>query len=362
MRNEINRTMIGGFIVGAIALVVAGILLFGSGNFFKEREECVLYFSGSVKGLGLGAGVQFKGVPVGKVTQINLIYAPDKQDFYTRVIVETTGQVVKVVNRKKPSGLDPKEMTMENIDFMISNGLRAKLQLESFVTGKLLVALDFHPGTPLDLKRYDKDIKELPTLLSDFETLAKTLDNLKLNDMVQSAKNAIDSIDNLASSPDLQAVPGALNETLQSYRRLAENFDNQVGTLATGLSDTLADTRGLVQKLEQQVDPVAGGITATTDDLRAALQKIDRQAEPLLSDLRETVAAARSALKRADDMLTNMATLSDENSSLVYQAQSTLTELSAAARSMNVLTNYLAKHPEALLQGKAAQEDQGEPK
>jgi len=362
MRNDINRTMIGGFIVGAVVLVVTGILLFGSGNILKDQEECVLYFSGSVKGLGLGSGVQFKGVPVGKVTKINLIYAPDKQEFYTRVIIETTGEVVKVVDHEKPGGLDRKEVTMENIDFMISNGLRAKLQLESIVTGKLLVALDFHPGTPLDLKGYDNDIKELPTLLSDFETLAKTFENLKLRDMVRSAKSAVDSIDRLASSPDLQAVPGALNETLQSYRRLADNLDNRVGTLTAGLAGTLADTRGLVQKLEQQVDPLAGGIKATTDDLRAALQKIDRQAEPLLSDLRETAAAARSALVRADEMLTNMATLSDENSSLVYQAQSTLTELSAAARAMNLLASYLAKHPEALLQGKADQDNQGEPK
>lgn len=361
MRNDINRTMIGGFIVGAIALAVTGILLFGSGNFLKEREELVLYFSGSVKGLGLGAGVQFKGVPVGKVTKINLIYAPDKQEFYTRVLVETTGEVVKVVDSRKPDGLGRKEVNMKNIDFMISNGLRAKLQLESFVTGKLLVALDYHPGTPVDLKRYDQDLQELPTLLTDFETLAKTFDKLNLKDMVQSAKNAIESIDNLASSPDLQAVPGALNETLQSYRRLADNLDNRIATLTDGLADTLVDTRSLVKKLDQQVDPVAVGITGTTDDLRAVLQKIDRQTEPLLSDLRATAAAARSALNRADEMLTNMATLSDENSSLVYQAQSTLTELSAAARSMNLLANYLAKHPEALLQGKAAQENQGEP-
>jgi len=361
MRKEINRTMIGAFIVGAVVLIVAGILLFGSGNFLKEKKESVLYFSGSVKGLGLGAAVQFKGVPVGQVTKINLIYVPDKQEFYTRVIIETTGQVVKVVNQKKPSGLDPKEMTMENIDFMIANGLRAKLQQESFVTGKLLVALDFHPGTPLDLKGYDLDLKELPTLLSDFESLAKALENLDLKEIAQSAKDAIESIEKLASSPDLQAVPGALNETLQSYRLLADNLDKQVGTLMAGLSGTLADTRGLVRKLDQQVDPVAGGITATTDDLRAVLQKIDRQAEPLLSDLRETAAAAHAALKRADDMLANMATLSDENSSLVYQTQTTLTELSAAARSLNVLANYLAKHPEALLQGKAAQENQGEP-
>ena len=267
MRRETNKTLIGGFIIGAGVLVVAGLLIFGSGSFFQDREQFVLYFDGSVKGLGLGSGVQCKGVPVGKVTQINLIYIPDKQAFYTRVVVETTVEVVKVVDRQKPSGLKSREMTMENIDFMIANGLRAKLQLESFVTGKLLVALDFHLGSPLDLKGYDKELKELPTLLSDLETLTRAFDNLRIKELVQTTKNAIDGIENLVNSPDLQAAPRALKDTLNSYRKLADNLDRQVGTLATRLKSTLDDTRGMVRKLDRQVDPVAGGITGTTDEL-----------------------------------------------------------------------------------------------
>jgi paraquat-inducible protein B len=354
MRSETNKTLIGGFIIGAGVLVMVGLLIFGSGSLFKDREQSVLYFDGSIKGLGLGSGVQFKGVPIGKVTKINLIYAPDKQEFYTRVVMESTGEVVKMVDSENPGVLSTKKVTMHNIDFMIANGLRAKLQLDSFVTGKLLVALDFYPGTPLDLKGYDQELKELPTLLSDFETLTKAFDNLKIKELVQTTKKAIDGIEALVNSPDLQAVPRALNDTLKSYRRLADNLDGQVATLAVGLKGTLADTRGLVQKLDRQVDPVAGGITGTTDELRAVLQKIDRQAEPLLTDLRETATAANSALKRAEAMLTNMADLSDENSSLVYQAQKTLDDLSAAARAMSVLATYLGKHPEALLQGKEA--------
>jgi len=354
MRSETNKTLLGGFIIGAAVLVMAGLLIFGSGSLFQDREQSVLYFDGSVKGLGLGSAVQFKGVPVGTVTKINLIHASDKQEFYTRVVFETTGEVVKVVDSQKPGSLNIEKVTMKNIDFMIANGLRAKLQLESFVTGKLLVALDFYPGTPIDLKGYDEDLKELPTLLSDFETLTKALDNLRIKELVQTTKKAIDGIEALVNSPDLQAAPRALQDTLKSYRHLAENLDRQVGTLATGLKGTLDDTRGLVRKLDRQVDPVAGGITGTTDDLRAVLQKIDRQVDPMLTDLRETAAAARSALERADAMLTNMTDISDENSSLVYQAHKALDELTAAARAMRVLANYLGKHPEALLQGKEA--------
>ncbi len=354
MRSEINKTLIGGFIIGAAVLVIAAVLIFGSGSLMKERERFVLYFSGSVKGLGPGAAVQLKGVPIGKVTNINLIFDPETRLFYTRVVVETTGNVVKVIDSRKSGGITGADMSMQKIEHMVSKGLRAKLQLESFVTGKLLVAFDFFPDTPIDLKGSEDEYKELPTLLSDLETLTKAFDNLKVKELVQTTKNAIDGIDSLINSPELQAAPRALNNTLKSYRKLADNLDRQVATLATGLKGTLDDTRGLVRKLDRQVDPVAGGITGTTDELRAVLQKIDRQVDPLLTDLRETATAARSALERADAMLTNMTDISDENSSLVYQAHKALDELTAAARSLRVLANYLGKHPEALLQGKEA--------
>ncbi len=362
MRNRVNRTLIGGFIIGAAVLLIGGILIFGSGSLLREGERFVLYFSGSVKGLGLGSAVQFKGVPVGKVTQINLVFAPDKQDFYTRVLVETTGEVVKVIDSDKPGGMSSQQMTMKNIDYMVSIGLRAKLQLESFVTGKLLVALDFAPGSPFDLKGYDEDIKELPTLLSDLETLTKAFDKLNLKELVQVTKNALEGIDALVNSPDLQAVPGTLNNTLKSYQKLAATLDRQVVSLTSDFQGTLKDTRGLVAKLDQQVDPVAGGITGTTDELQVVLQKIERQVDPVLNDLRETAATARTTLLQAEAMLANITSMSDENSSLVYKAQKTLDELSAAARAMRVLTNYLSKHPEALLQGKQAPDAREEAK
>ena len=354
MRREINKTMIGGFIIGAALLAVAAIAIFGSGSLLKERDNFVLYFSGSVKGLGPGAPVLFKGVPVGKVTKINLILDPDKRLFYTRVVVETTGAVVKVVDSLKPGGISKADVSMDSLDYMVARGLRAKLQLESFVTGKLLVALDFYPDTKVDLKGYDDEFKEVPTLLSDLETLTKAFDNLKIKELVQSAKSAIEGIDALANAPDLHEAVRTLKATLKSYRKLADNLDRYAARMMDDLKGTLSDTRGLVRKLDRQVEPVAGGITGTTDDLRAVLRKVDQQVDPLLTDLRETAADARSALKRADALLVNMTDLSGENSSLLYQANEALVELAAAARSLRVLGNYLGKHPEALLQGKEA--------
>ena len=58
MAKEANKTLIGAFVVGAVTLIVVGILLFGGGRFFKKTTSLVAYFDGSVKGLGAGSKVQ----------------------------------------------------------------------------------------------------------------------------------------------------------------------------------------------------------------------------------------------------------------------------------------------------------------
>ena len=50
-----NKAVIGGFVLGAICLMVAGIVAFGSGKFFTPTKKFVMYFDGSVKGLSVGA-------------------------------------------------------------------------------------------------------------------------------------------------------------------------------------------------------------------------------------------------------------------------------------------------------------------
>ena len=58
MAKKVNKTLIGGFVVGALALIVAGVLIFGSGKFFQESYKYVLFFKGSLKGIrGLTARV-----------------------------------------------------------------------------------------------------------------------------------------------------------------------------------------------------------------------------------------------------------------------------------------------------------------
>ena len=72
MGRKANPVMIGAFVVGAIALAVVGIVVFGSGRLFADTTPFVMYFSGSVDGLSVGSPVKFKGVEIGGVTSIQL--------------------------------------------------------------------------------------------------------------------------------------------------------------------------------------------------------------------------------------------------------------------------------------------------
>ena len=88
MSKRANKTVIGLFVVGALVLLIVSIVAFGSGDLFKKTNKFVLYFDGSVKGLSIGAPVMFRGVSIGTVKDISLIYDSKAGTIMLPVIVE----------------------------------------------------------------------------------------------------------------------------------------------------------------------------------------------------------------------------------------------------------------------------------
>src|SRR5690242_17737079 len=79
MAKRVSTTMVGAFIVSALGLIVAAVMVFGSGRFFHPRYEFVCFFSGDLNGLKVGAPVKFRGVQVGSVTAIKIRIAGQKR-------------------------------------------------------------------------------------------------------------------------------------------------------------------------------------------------------------------------------------------------------------------------------------------
>ncbi len=88
MSKQANKTVIGAFVVGAIALAVAAIMIFAGGKFLTRYNTYVMYFPGSVKGLNVGAPVVFRGVKIGSVKTIDLRYDSKTLQVQIPVLVE----------------------------------------------------------------------------------------------------------------------------------------------------------------------------------------------------------------------------------------------------------------------------------
>ena len=332
MTKKASARVIGIFVLGAIALLVAGVIIFGSGRFFQRKARHVLFFEGSVKGLTVGAPVILQGVEIGSVTDIRVLFNPETLSFQTPVYIEllpeSIGNVKDIDKMEKAYQLRPG--SQELINTFIQRGLRAQLEMQSLVTGKLLVALGFHPGTPAHFVGLEKEFSEIPTIPSETKALVKKLEELPIPELVEKATHAVTSIDQLVSSPEVKESISSLNLALKDARTLVQSVNREVGPLSASVQDTLGDARKLVNNTDGQITKLGDSLVETSEAAEAALV----EAKSLLAKVDEEVIGERAALR--------------------YQLVVTLEELSRAARSIRLLAEFLEQKPDALLRGKQA--------
>ncbi len=327
MSKPANKTLIGAFVVGAVALTVAAIALFGSGRLFRDTDKWVAFFPGSLRGLNVGSPVVFRGVQVGQVTDIIVNFDSSELSVNIPVIFETDPERFRETGSSDIT--DDKEMHKA----LIAQGLRAQLQITSLVTGQLAVNIDFFPDTPaklLGLERAElgEGIKvwmEIPTISTPLQDLEKALGEIDFKDMADDISRAMDGIAKLATSPDLHASISELKDTLIAFRSLAKNVDSKVEPLATSLDQTLVDVR------------------AGIGDARKLMA----------TDIKDALKSAKTALDKAHQTLASIENLADEGTQLRLEISEVLTEVSAAARSVRVLADFIEQHPDAILRGRA---------
>ena len=352
MNKKMSPTAVGAFVLGAIGLVVIGIVTFGSGRFFRDSYEFVLFFDSSVNGLKIGAPVKVQGVEIGTVNNILLIL---KEEPAPGVPMEAMREVSAP---EKPSipviiQIDPEKLTSRGgseralkdpaeFDELIQQGLRGRLATESLVTGLLYIELDFHPDSPINMmappgSEY-REIPTLPTTLqevqSQFMDVLDTLHKTKVDVLVNTTTETVQSIKRLVDSPEVMRVIHSLNAALTSFDKLAQDVNAHVAPLAKDLKEAVKgaqDTLGGIQQL---------------------VRNVDNKVEPLAKSLDETSKAINAAMVQGKKTLATADGLIAEDSPLYYDLTSALTELSRAARSVRVLADYLERNPNAIITGK----------
>ena len=209
MSRKVNKTVIGLFVAGALALLIIGIAVFGSGVLFKQTNKFVLYFDGSVKGLSIGAPVMFRGVGIGSVKDISLIYDSKVGTVMLPVIVEIEQGRIKGAPSFGESGGDKK---------MIELGLRGKLEVQSFLTGQLMISFDFYPYKPAQLRGILKQYPELPTLPTSPD-IFELMNEIPIKEISRNLDATAKGINRLINSSDLERSLYELRNTLQETKQ-----------------------------------------------------------------------------------------------------------------------------------------------
>ena len=319
MSKRISPTAIGVFVVGSFALVIAAIVVVGSGNLFRRPERFVCMFPGNVNGLKVGAAVKVRGVPVGTVEQIKLVLAPgegevrpDVKDLRLPVIIGIDPDLVK---QRGGTGAALSKLGFQS---MMSRGLSARLDAESLLTGLLYVDLDLRPNVRpnLTLVPGSGELREIPTVPTTMEAIQNQateaiakLDSIDLNALVNSITKAVNSIKEITGDPAVRATIGSLPKTVAN------------------LDKTLSSIKAVTGNLNQEIHPAV-----------TSFMKSSEEANATMKDTRATLVQLQAAL--------------DADSPLAVNLNQALEQLTYTTRSLGELTDYLQQDPSALVRGK----------
>ena len=362
MSKKANKTLIGVFVVVAIAMLAAAVIIFGSGKFFAETHEYVAFFEGSVKGLRVGAPVMFRGVRIGEVSDLSLYYYTNDSSFIIPVIITLWEN--KIIGL----GYDLTEVEEDRLwDDLLKKGFRASLQMQSIVTGQLLIELDFHEDAPLNLQglekfKYGPDVKEIPTIQSGMQRFAKTLDEIPLNEIANDLRSSMRGISQFVNSPEFGKSLHYFKQTMREARNLIMHVNEKVDPLFDQVDQTLLDARKLLQSAETQIDPLASSVKNTSDDAGKLLRNVNKRIGPIQADLNKTTAKLRSALSSTQAAIDEIDAMVEEESEVRYYIDIFLREMTLAARSIRALADYLERNPDALLRGKVSRTNDKEGK
>jgi paraquat-inducible protein B len=225
-----------------------------------------------------------------------------------------------------------KQLAADPKDFerLLHAGLRAQLEMQSFVTGQLRVDLDLKPETPMRLSGASPGMPEIPTVPSDLGQLLAQLSQLHLKDLADSAQGAFASLDLVLKHVDtlLDPLAGNANGALVAARQTFRTGDEAIDHLKEEASTALRDLDSLLVDVRHQVGP--------------------RSAE-----LSHTLNSADRAAGQAEALLGSLNGLAQPRSQFRGNLEAAMRDIAAAACSLREFAATVDRNPNALLLGRS---------
>ena len=259
-----NYFRLGVFVLAAIGVLIAIILIFGSGKLFKKSFMVETYLKQSVTGLDTGAAVRFRGVKVGQVTLIGLsgdIYEKDRPFEKRRQYVVVRMQIFG------------DKLTEQQIEDFAKNNLRARVKSMG-ITGVNYVEFDFSTGTsdyeplPYDWQPAEPVIPSLPNqadeIIMGLQKFVATLNHANIDQLLLNL-NTLMAGDGKGNEGLVRSVQ-SMNVILERIAKVTDKDE---------LNILMRELIGTIVSLRQTVTSIQGDTAATVENLKQTTENLN---------------------------------------------------------------------------------------
>lgn len=320
MSKQASATKVGAFVLIGAGILVLTIALIGSASFFSRPVPMIVYFRDSVNGLVVGSPVKYKGVSIGQVTDISLAWVKDSEALLIPVRIEIDQNAFMADGNNGPPLTDPLRLKQA-----VDNGLRATLETESLVTGRLYVALDVFSNAGAPKYAGDGKLPEIPTQATGLVEFIKNLSKVDLPGMVA----------------QLNEILSKLNTSLGELK-VKELNDRLAGVLTT--VEALLTSSHLPETVES--------FRQTSDKAREVFVTLEKELAPVGANIHRTADAATTALAELQRTTADLRRVLASESPTMSELHRTLEETALAARAVRELAGELSRDPSVLIKGR----------
>ena len=226
-------------------------------------ETFVIRFEQSVRGLAVGAPLDFRGINVGEVRGIYLDFDPAKVRFMQVVEVHFYPERLRSRYRDASRRPSPELAPAQRIQRFVERGLRAQLRTANLLTGQLYVAFDFFPKAPKASMDLTKTPPEIPSVTGGLGELQESIQNI----VSKLEKVPFDQI-----AQDLRRALVTLDATLKKA-------DTLMGQLSTEIAPELRSTLDQARKTLKSAEGALSSDSPLQGDLRETLIEVTKAAE-----------------------------------------------------------------------------------
>jgi len=240
-----------------------------------------LEFTQSIRGLSIGAPVEFRGIVVGEVKSVKILLNQAQDEFrFPVTVVMYPGRVLEMLKAGSGEYRMDEEGRRIRWDKMVAKGLRGQLRTGNLLTGQVYLAMDMFPDAPEARIDWTATPPRVPTVPGGFEEFQATLTSLA---------RKIEQMPIGEISADVRRTLQSLNRTLLNVDQAVKRLDRDISPTAKATLEDARRTLTAAERtlavdapLQQDLRMTLQELTRTSQSLRQLTELLERQPESLL--------------------------------------------------------------------------------